>query len=781
VNSDSSSETSTARSALRRLERALAPTTTYRVWFGVALVAGIAVCWIPLFNRLGYESSALFGGVFGPVSAFLTLHAFGGEAAEPLEEGRRRGPAETFALLAVRHLALLVPPFIALAANGLRVRNCDYATGALFWLLIPVGSVVVGQTVGWVVAASIPDRRWVRHLCAAAVVVVSWSTFGLHLALEPPIVGHQLFIGYFSGSIYDEALALPNSLIAYRGWNAAGVVVALSVVEGIRRFQLSRDVRRVAAIGAAALVAFVAVGWQLEELGIGIDREHIQSELGGRLETEHFVIHYPERDRFLDQLDRLAEDHEFRYAEMREFFETDPAGEEKIHSYVYPNREVKGKLMGARSTLVAKIWLGEIHVLWPRYGHHWLAHEIAHVFTEPFGAGPLRLSTMNGVGVNMGMVEGIATAADWPAEDLNPHQAAAALRRLEMAPDLRNIVGASGFWTAASSRAYTTAGSFIRFLVDEYGIEAFKRVYGRGDFRGAYEKSLDALVGEWETFLEGRRLDERALETARYLYRRPSIFGKVCPRTTAEIRRRASIAAARGDVGTMKRLYRRLLKMVPENVDYRIEFARRLLRGGDIEASLEIAQRLLGDDLPPVQRARLLQLEGDARWHRGEPGAAAEAYERCLEQGVPIGQRRLLRAKSLGARRGRKSVRSLAFDYLLGDKPSAVALFAPMEWSRRRPEDPLASYLVGRRLWQHRQWKAAVGYLREGRDRVGGEALAAETERLLGRSLYFQGNFGAARRVFEALREAEAARYRIEADEWIRRVDWRRRNEPFPE
>lgn len=757
------------------LRRLLIPTRTYAVWGLLSAVGGLAICFVPLFNLVGYESAAFFGAIFGPLAAFLTLHAFRvGLLREPLESERERLPFDDFARLAARHLALLAPPLIFLSANAVRVRNCDFQTGFLFWLLIPVGSILIGQTLGWAVAAIVPKRRWLRNLTVVVALLASVVTFGLHLALQPPITGHQLFLGFFSGSIYDEALALPSSLVAYRATNLAVAGLVLVVLETVRRYRSGEVIRWLVGIGSALGIVSLALWLNWQSLGIGLDRSYIQESLGGRLETEHFVIHYPERKSFLDQLERLAEDHEFRYSELQRYFRTDPASDEKIHSYVYPNREVKGELMGGRRTLVAKIWLGEIHVLWPRYGHHWLAHELAHLFTAPFGATPLKLSVQNGIGVNMGLVEGIATAADWPVDDLTPHQASAALRRLEMAPSIRRIVGASGFWTQSSGRAYTLVGSFIRYLVDEYGIEKFKRAYGHGEFEAAYGKDVGVLVSEWEAFLDELELSEASMEVARYLYRRPSIFGKVCARTTAELRRRARIAAARGDVGEMRRLYEKLLGFAPRNHDYRIEFARRLVRAGDPAASLEIVDRLLEQELPPVQTARLLQLRGDIYWHRDRPSEAGAAYTRCLEEGLPVDFRRLVRAKHVSVEEREEPIRSLAFSYFLGQKPGAVSLFFPMEWHRRKPDDPLAKYLVGRRLWQNRAWAPAEELLENTPETLKGAALSAEAFKMRGRSQYFQDDYGAAARTFERLRGSPLPRYRSEAEEWLRRISWRR-------
>ncbi len=753
----------------------LFPSTTYRVWYGIAAVMAVALCFIPLFNLVGYESAAAFGAVLGPVTVFLTLHAFRDERlSSPLALGRARHPLDDFARLSARHLGLLVVPLAILSLNALRVRNCDFQTGMLFWLLIPVPSILIGQTVGWVVYALGPARRLYRSLIAAALVVVSAATLGLHLALQPPIIGHQWFLGYFSGSIYDEALSLPTSLVAYRATNLAVLGAVLAGLEGLRRRQQGRSMRWEAGAGIALIVAAISLWWNWHALGVSLDRGYIEEELGGRAETEHFVVHYPETEEFAAHLDRLTEDLEFRYHEMRQFFETDPAADGKVRTYVYPNRDEKGRLMGARQTLVAKIWLGEIHVLWPRYGHHWLAHELAHVFTGPFGATPLKLSVRNGIGVNMGLIEGVATAADWPVDDMSPHEASAALRRLEMAPELNNIVGAGGFWTQASGRAYTVTGSFIRFLVERHGIDTFRRAYGWGDFEAAYGRPVGELIADWEVFVDELQLTDETMEAARYLYRRPSIFEKVCARTTAELRRRARLAATRGQVGEMQRLYDDILGFAPQNVDYRIEYARRLLEAGAFQESATMVERLLERDLPPVQRARLWQLRGDLKWHRDQPEEAASAYDACLDEGLPIGMRRLIGAKQTSVRHASTDVRRMAFEYFLGDQAGIVSLFFPMEWARRQSDDPLAAYLVGRRLWQHRQWVMAERYLSGLPGRLERPALVGETRRMLGRTLYARGKFERAADEFREARHSAIPKYRAEADEWLRRIDWKR-------
>jgi tetratricopeptide (TPR) repeat protein len=762
----------------------LIPSRAVAVWFVLYAVIGLVACFVPLFDRVGYESAALFGLVAGLVVPFLTLHAYHiGDISSPATPGQGAG-ARDFGRLAIRHLSMLVVPVALLAANALRVQTCDFETGFAFWLAIPVVTTLLAQTTGWCIAGWRSANAWHRYAAVGLFIAATVGWFLWRLAMQPPITGHQWLIGYFSGSIYDEALSLPWSLVYYRAFNllfagaALALVAAASAVQRSGSFDIVSRGRLWWGLGGASILLLTcALGWTYApDNGVGLTRDYITEQLGGRLETEHFVIHYPQTERFTDQRAALAEDHEFRYREMKAFFDTDPASDTKIHSFVYRNRDQKAKLMGGRRTMVARIWLKEMHILWPRYGHHLLAHELAHVFTYPFGSGPLRLSADMWVGVNMGLVEGIATAADWPVDEMTPHQAAAALRQVGLAPDLRGIIGAGGFWTSASSRAYTLTGSFLRFLRERYGIEQVKAAYGTGDFRPAFGKSADTLITEWEAYLRDVELDEGTLELVRYLYRRPSIFAKVCPRTIGKLKQRARVAAARGDLAEAKRIYDQVVGFAPKNVDFQLEYAELLLQHDAIESAIArlnaVRERR---DLAAVHRAHLLEVLGDARWHQGEIASARDAYQSCLQPRLPAGKERFNRVKLASLSPERTAVRSLAFHYLVKGADSGVGSFFPMEWARRRPEDALGAYLVGRRLWGARLWKQSTRYLQDALDNHGlPESLRPETRRLLARSSYFSDKVSVARRAFEKLRKADRARYRWEAREWLERLDFRR-------
>lgn len=755
----------------------LFPTWTYRVCFAFVCLCAFVLCFVPLFNLVGYESAAFFGVLSGLMGTGLTLHAHRmGLVEGPVSRERLTSPTRDFALLLGRHTPFVLVPLMILSLNALRVRNCDFVSGFGFWALIPPFSLAIGQALSWGALSLTPGKRYLYRTIAFGAAALSGLSLLWHLAIEPPIVGFQWWMGYFGGSIYDEAMAIDPALLFYRLLNLGMFTVLLLSVEiGWRRRQ-GRGISKLVILGVCVGI-LTALGWSgRKERGIDIDRAHIISALGGVLETEHYVIHYPLREPFVSQLDLLAEDHEFRYAQMKAFFETDPVASSgrKVRSFVYADRDSKGFLMGARNTLIAKLWLHEMHILWRGYGDHVLAHELAHIFTEPFGKGPLRLSMQAGIGVNMGLVEGIATAADWPTAELTPHEASAALRRDAMAPDIRRLVGASGFWTQASGRAYTLMGSFVRYLVDTYGIGPFKIAYGAGDFEGAYGKSAHALVGEWEEFLDGLELTSRQIDVARYLYNRPSIFGKVCARTVAELWRQSQEAVASGDLVRARQIFERILENDPSNVQYHLAYARYLMRNEAVDEALEIVLAQLSGPLEPVREAELLAMVGDLQWNRGRLLEADQAYGRCLEIGLPVDLERSMTVKRASLGHPDQEIRRLAYHYLLDPKPGAhVGTFFIMEWFRREEQSPLANYLVGRRLWDAGQWEWALPFLERSEGQMESEILDAEALRMLGQAYYFVDRLDEAKRRFTILSEHEVPRYREQGREWLERVAWK--------
>jgi hypothetical protein len=80
----------------------------------------------------------------------------------------------------------------------------------------------------------------------------------------------------------------------------------------------------------------------------------------------------------------------------------------------------------------------------------------------------------------------------------------------------------SGLWSPKDFRdaprlaAYVQAGSFVRFLVQEFGLEKFKLLYARPDLKAVYGKSLKQLEEQWLCRVQEADLDEGARRIVDY-------------------------------------------------------------------------------------------------------------------------------------------------------------------------------------------------------------------------------------------------------------------------
>ena len=203
--------------------------------------------------------------------------------------------------------------------------------------------------------------------------------------------------------------------------------------------------------------------------------------------------------------------------------------QERIISFLYASPEQKGRLIGAVHTDFAKPWLRQMHINLSDVESS-LKHEMVHVLAAEFGWSPLKIAK------NSGLIEGIAVAMDRTSmmEESLDH-AAALVFAFGAQLNLESLFTITGFIQPNPSISYSLAGSFCRFLIDTFGVGQFKRLYASNDFKNTYQQDLKSLLMNWQNSVKNIRLDFADSAKARYFFRRPSIFGKVCARVIANL------------------------------------------------------------------------------------------------------------------------------------------------------------------------------------------------------------------------------------------------------
>ncbi|GIV59867.1 MAG: hypothetical protein KatS3mg043_0956 [Rhodothermaceae bacterium] len=580
---------------------------------------GVALWPIPLFNLLHVESAA--------VVALAGFFVAGLSAVGWFEEG-----APVRRVLG-GHLAALVVPWALLTLTLLWVPNCDYATGLLFFVLFPVVSVVLAVALAYAVSGTRLRRKRLVFVLAGLGVAVLTPLYDL--GLHPQFYVYNHVFGGILGPLYDEELAIRSGLFAFRALSLcwAGLLLVTGRTLRVRRGRLPDDGFPHGVV-AGGLALLLGLGYLFAgPLGINTTGQVLQRALGGVYRTTHFDLYYDPASLTEDELARLAEVHEYRYARLAERLGVEVP--ERIASYLYPDPETKARLTGARRTNVAPVWLArpQTHVLLDEF-EAVFPHELAHVFSRSFGLPGLRAS------LSVGLVEGFAVAMEPPDGLPTPHEQvlSAALRRtggnpgaLALAETLAPRLSPLGFWTGRSAVSYTTMGSFVRYLIDTYGAAAFRQVYARANFEAVYGKPARVLAQEWQAYLLAMPVVSRAAAPlAERRFAVPSLFEKVCPHHVPfHVRRtREGIQAlARGDTAqALARLEAALARQpaYPPALDAwaTLQLARRA--AGTVVARLDTLAAL--PRLPALARHL-----GDAHTLLGDTARAKARYETALQ------------------------------------------------------------------------------------------------------------------------------------------------------
>jgi hypothetical protein len=652
-------------------------------WAFVLTATAAVLCFLPLFGLLAYEFSAMMALCGSLAAAHLgSLH------------GRHlsdRPLARVYLAATAAHLLLLVPPLLLVTLNALRVRNCDYLQGLAFYALLPGGSVICATAAG-VLSAHFVRRPAIAAAAALLVVVLSVGLALLRLYLDPPVYAYDPFVGYFPGALYDEDVTVPGALVWFRVMNAA--VVASFLLVAAQRPLLALS----AAVAGAALYS------QGPRLGFRNTAPGIERALGGRYETEHFVILYRDDGRARDLL-AMAKDHEFRYAQLAATLGVRPR--RKVRSYLFPSAAEKRRLLGAGRTFVAKPWLDEIYLQEGDPPQPALKHELAHVFGGALAGGALGLPRT----LDLGLIEGLAVALEWPSDEgLDPHQQVRALRDEGLLPPIDSVFG-RGFLGHAPARAYTVAGSFVRYLLDRYGAAPLRFAYASGDLHAAYGRPLADLEAAWRTTIAAATLSDSDRAVMRERFRRPAIWHRTCAHEVAALLRRADELRATRPGGAAD-LLARVVDFDPGDPAHLLDLADALLDAGAADRARDAAGRaLVHPSLSAPLRQRALTTMGDIEWRAGRVEAAAAAYARAAREPAGEAERRLTTLKARAAASPPAVERALR-EFLLGDDSrkrdpfTDGVLLARLE--AETTGDGLGPYLLGRQLLQRGRFAPAA-------------------------------------------------------------------------
>lgn len=783
----------------------------------VLTAAAAAMTQMPLVDDLGFEFAFLTAAIATFATGVMTVHLVSGWRSDGSRNTRHLA---LLALLFGLSLSTLLLPMAVMFVKSWISGFCNVPEGLAFYLLLP-GISVLWATAVALLCALATERRRHATLLFFGVMLVSVGISVFRLATQPPVFAYNPIIGYFPGPIYDEVVVITSTLLAARAIVLVGVVAMLAGLcacfdPSARKIRpsLLLKIRRgspdggpdggsavhagsVTNAGSATIsggatsaatgvvssatgvamrvlflvsVAVLAAAYVYRApLGIVIDRAHIQQTLGGHRQTAHFDIYYDSNTISAWNIDLIARDHEYQLDRVISYLDVPPPST-RIASYIYGSADQKKRLMGARHTSIERPGADEMHLNNASFPHPVLKHELVHVMSAAFG------NRLFGGSYWIGFHEGLAEAVDWQDAPMNPHEWSRAMRELGLAPPLENLLSMTGFWSAASSRSYTLCGSFVRFLIDRYGLPAFKLAFPDGAVEASYGRSPAELITEWETFVDGITLREDQLRIARQRFIRPAIFRRHCPHEVAALNDRAWQAYNAQRYWNAVRDFDRVLELEPENPSALRGLLYGTYRQGDYERVESVAQRIERPDQTVGLLADAQLVRGDTAWKTGRIDDARRSYEAVvgLQASEAMSRAASIRKEVLD----REPIRDAIMTYLTAVTGHWRLVLSVRDAGDLAPDYGTGYYLLGRWLFRSGSYEQAIEYLAKA-EAIGlpDEVVRQEGLRLEAMSHFYLERFEKSAEAFGRMAaQAGTGGVARTAEAWIDRCRWYQQN-----
>lgn len=507
---------------------------------------------------------------------------------------------------------LLVVPMIGLipGVTMFVYGGCPCSkTGFLFWMgILWLPAMVLAHAI---LAAIVRSRmlgaskKFIVLILTALYVACTTSVI-VTLWFHPQKRIVDFVAGFLHGPVYDDWISFDLGMMLARSAHLA-LALGLFLMASITR-------RTPITIIATILVIASAFG-----LNIAADRfysvkngkKHLDELMFSSLPGDGYTLRYrpaptkeTENDRENDEtasvdpndpeatsanvplaIQRIHRDAQFHIQELRKILGSSnksESGKPKLRSlphveiYVYPNDEKKKLWFGGGATDITDVYTPTVHIAADTWPHPTLRHELVHALTSNLA--------FHGLGFhpNMAFTEGLAVALAPNAATLSLDDGAASLIESRRIPDIDTLFSPM-FWQVSGQRAYTAAGSFIKFLIDTKGIDGVLALYAGDSWKNAFQQDRDTLVKQWKTQILARYdRDKHALYTEA-LFRNLGLFADNCPHSKADLsraRRESVFTRMRQPIGWDPNTdyLDWLIQLDPKNNDARLRLWRREIR-----------------------------------------------------------------------------------------------------------------------------------------------------------------------------------------------------------
>lgn len=463
---------------------------------------------LPLLSSYGYEFSFANGIILFFVGGYFVIL----QSKNNLFHSSFDLFLEKFHLLT---LIFLIPLILGIS-NLIFFEKCPVSTGLKFYFSITFFSYLFGLMLGLIIVKS-EVKRSLLFFNVTSILILLSAFYEFYFF--PQVYSFNPIYGLINGTIYDEEVNLDWKLLLFQFYNLfLFLLIHISLIilnkKGIKK-----------SAKFLFIISILFISFYIKPyFGFSTNQQRIERYLPSKIETNHFIIFTDKgisiKDRFI-----LALLHEYYFEQVEQKLEEKYP--EKIISYIFKDRNQKGYLFGAVRAEVAKPWLGQIFVSYESI-EKTLKHEIAHVVASNFGRTIFKISK----NANPALTEGLAMFVENNFDNYDLDYVAFLYLSSKKPLELEKLFENISFFSSYSSIGYVLTGSFLKFLIENYGLKRVKDLYYNANFELVFNKSIGELEKEYLKYLNNKNYIENKYKAQLYFGGKP-IVSKICPRHVA--------------------------------------------------------------------------------------------------------------------------------------------------------------------------------------------------------------------------------------------------------
>ncbi len=474
------------------------------------ILINISLTSFPLTNIIDYEFSAINSIILFLFSGLFVIN-------EHYKNGLQRSNQLLKNITEVILVFSLIPLLIGVIST-LLFSSCPLNENIFFYFIITLPAIYAGISTARIISVIFKKYKYVIYLLTF-IVILSIPLFEFYF--NPQLYFFNPIFGFYSGTIYDEDININYLVILYRLIN----VIFFTILICISDYLIEKS--RLVKFSFLILIIIAVIGFIFLKplFHFSTTKSTLKISLGKKLQTEYAEIYYSHKIIDDDEVKLMRYLHDYYYEVVRN--QLNIKKREKVTSFVFYNEDEKRRLFGSGRADVTKPWLNHIYLNYQTYKQT-LKHEIAHVLASEFGSTIFKINK----NLNPAITEGLAMAIENNYDDYPVHYFAKLAYEHGYKINLTELFTGLNFLLNYSSLSYVYAGSFIKYLIDTYGINKVKSFYNNSDFHLSFKKSIAELEKEYYEFLLSIVVNKNKYKAQLYFGSKP-IFKKHCPRIAA--------------------------------------------------------------------------------------------------------------------------------------------------------------------------------------------------------------------------------------------------------